>query len=348
MNVLPRNIPPSNHNSISNGASLDFLAVGDITTDAFIRLKDAKVNCDLDESKCQICLSFGDKVPYEFAEVIYGVGNAANAAVAAAKLGLKSALAADTGDDEPGKKSREAMRKAGVETGYISLHHGIPSNYHFVLWYESERTILVKHEKFPRRFPDISPPKFLYLSSLGEDTAGYHLEIENYLRKHPDIQLVFQPGTFQIKLGLEKLRGIYERTSIFVANREEVGRILGIKTTDTGDLARKMRAEGPRLIVITDGPRGAYAYDGKELWFVPPYPDPKPPYQRTGAGDAFASTFTSAIILGQTIPEALRWGAVNSMSVVQQLGAQRGLLNRSQISKYLDSAPGSFKPKRII
>ncbi len=333
-----------------NGSSkyLDFLAVGDITTDAFIRLKDAKVNCDLDENKCQICLSFGDKVPYEFAEVIYGVGNAANAAAAAAKLGLQSALVADTGDDEPGKKSREAMRKAKVETGYISLHHGIPSNYHYVLWYESERTILVKHEKFPRHFPEVPPPKFLYLSSLGEDTSAYHRQIESYLKKHPDVELVFQPGTFQMKLGLAKLRGLYERSSIFIANKEEVGRILGNKTSDIGDLARKMRAEGPRLVVITDGPRGAYSYDGKELWFVPPYPDPKPPYQRTGAGDAFASTFTSAIILGKTTPEALRFAAVNSMSVVQQLGAQRGLLSRAEISKYLDSAPPSFSPKRII
>ena len=61
--------------------SLDFVAIGDITTDAFIRLENAEVHCDINKEKCQICLSFKDKVPYEFVKIVPAVGNSANAAV---------------------------------------------------------------------------------------------------------------------------------------------------------------------------------------------------------------------------------------------------------------------------
>ena len=67
----------------------------------------------------------------------------------------------------------------------------------------------------------------------------------------------------------------------------------------------------------------------------------------TGAGDSFASTFTSALALGKSIPEALMWGPVNSMSVVQYIGAQEGLLSRSQLEKFLREAPDNYKPRQI-
>ena len=90
--------------------SFDFVAVGDTATDAFIRLKDARVNCSIDDKNCQLCVTFGDKIPFEFDEVVYGVGNAANAAVAAARLGLKSALVSNLGDDDVGHKGIAAQK----------------------------------------------------------------------------------------------------------------------------------------------------------------------------------------------------------------------------------------------
>jgi len=83
------------------------------------------------------------------------------------------------------------------------------------------------------------------------------------------------------------------------------------------------------------------------FWFQPPYPDPKPPFERTGAGDAFSSTTVAALALGNDLPTALSWGAINSMSVVQQIGAQKGLLTRPQIEKYLEDAPPDFRAKQL-
>jgi ribokinase len=325
----------------------DFIAIGDITTDAFIRLKDATINCDLDKENCQICMSFGDKIPYEKVVVVPAVGNSPNASVSATRLGLKSALVTNLGDDLYGKEDIETLNKNKIDTSFVKIHKDKKSNYHFVLWFEDERTILIKHEEYPYEMPDIGSPKWIYLSSLGENSLPFHTELARYVSERPDTKLVFQPGTFQIELGYDSLVDIYKNTELFFCNVQEAEKILKIKESDIKKLLSSMHDLGPNIVVITDGPNGAYTYDGEEIWHMPIYPDPAPPVDRTGAGDSFSSTFTSALALGKTIPEALMWGPVNSMSVVQHVGAQEGLLTRESLEEFLTNAPENYKPTKI-
>lgn len=324
---------------------IDFLAVGDIVTDAFIKLRDAHVTCNINHENCELCMKFGDKIPFESVDVIAAVGNSANAAVAAARLGLSSALISNVGDDRYADECIASLKKDNVSAKYIDKHKGMITNYHYVLWYGDERTILVKHQDYPRKLPNFTEPKWLYLSSLGGNSEGYHHEIASYLSKHPDVKLAFQPGTFQMSLGVEKLADIYKRADIFFCNKEEAQRILKTEETDIKKLMEMIRNIGPKLVVLTDGPNGAYAYNGKEAYFMPLYPDPKPPFERTGAGDAFASTFTVAIALGKSVEEALMWGPVNSASVVQDIGAQRGLLTQDKLNEWISKAPPNYKPR---
>lgn len=325
----------------------DFIAIGDIVTDAFIKLKDAKVNCDINNEKCTITMAFGDKVPYESVTEVPAVGNCANAAVAASRLGLKSALVSDLGDDLYGKKSLESLKNNNVDTLLMRVHQGKGSNYHYVLWYESDRTILVKHQEYERRFPEFNKPKWLYFTSLGADSLGYHDKFIDYIKNNQEVALAFQPGTFQMKLGYERLKDIYEHSQILFCNVDEAGRILGESGLDIKELLKRLRELGPKTVVITDGPKGAYAYDGDKMLFQPPYPDPKPPFERTGAGDAFSSTTVAALALGKDLSTALVWGAVNSMSVVQDIGAQKGLLSRERLEEYLQKAPPEFKTQTL-
>lgn len=317
----------------------EFISLGDIVTDAFIKLKNARVNCDINDEHCTITMAFGDKIPYESVDVVKAVGNSANAAVAAAKLGLSSALVSNMGDDENGKDCLETLKEKNVSTEFISIHEGKKTNYHYVLWYESDRTILIKHEEYDYRLPEIGEPKWFYLSSLGDKSLDFHKEINEWLIKHPDVSLAFQPGTFQIKLGKDELKDIYARSQIFFCNVDEAEKILGLNTLGKEELLKRMYALGPKIVVITDGPNGAHAYDGQNMWFLPEYPTKEIPYERTGAGDAFASTTVVALALGKDLPTALAWGAVNAMSVVGQVGAQNGLLTRVDIEKYLQDAP---------
>ncbi len=324
-----------------------FVAIGDITTDAFIRIKDASVNCDLNRENCQLCVRFGEKVPYEEVIVVPAVGNAPNAAVAAHRLGLSSSLVTNIGDDQNGQECLAALSAEGVDTSLATTHPGMKSNYHYVLWYEEERTILVKHEEYDYSLPDIGEPTWVYLSSLGKNSQSYHQAIADYIRAQNGTSLAFQPGTFQIKFGYEALKDIYEVTRIFFSNKEEAGAILHSSTSDVKELLGGIHRLGPEIVCITDGPKGAYAYDGVDTYFTPMYPDPAPPVSRTGAGDAFASTFTAALALGKSVPEALAWGPVNSAYVVQQVGAQRGLLTRAELEKHLANAPESYAVKTL-
>ncbi len=325
----------------------DFIGIGDIVTDAFIKLKEATVEDSAKGDFKKICMRFGDKIPYEEVIVVAAVGNSINATVSASRLGLKSAVVTNIGDDYYGRECLDVLKQEKVSTKFVKTHKGKKTNYHYVLTFNAERTILIKHEEYEYSLPDLGEPKCIYLSSLAENSLPFHAVIEKYLNEHPDIKLAFQPGTFQIKFGREKLAGIYKRADIFTCNKEEAQRILGVAENDVKKLMEMMAGLGPKIVSITDGPNGAYAYDGKEAWFLPMYPDPKPPANRTGAGDAYSSTFTVAIIMGKKVEEALMWGPINSMSVVQKTGARAGLLNREQLNEYLKNAPDYYKPKLI-
>ena len=100
------------------------------------------------------------------------------------------------------------LKKDKVNTKYIERQKGKKTNYHYVLSYEVDRTILVKHEKFDYKLPKLSKVSWMYFTSLGENTLDYHLEIAEFLKKNPETKLAFQPGTFQMKLGIEKLKDI--------------------------------------------------------------------------------------------------------------------------------------------
>ncbi len=324
---------------------LDFLAIGDTVIDNFIRLKDARVNCDMNDENCLLCVRFGDKVPFEFSVEVPAVGNAANAAVAASRLGLSTALRTYLGRDDHGARCLAALEKDRVDTSLIARQDGKLTNYHYVLWYESERTILIKHEQYDYEAPVLrEPPAWVYLSSLGENSLPYHAELAKLFASWPETKIAFQPGTYQMKFGAAALRDIYARADLFFCNKEEAQKITGIETDDVKRLMDALRAKGPKNIVLTDGRKGAYALEeGGSRWFVPMYPDPRPPYERTGAGDAFASSVTAALALGLPLREALLWGPVNAMEVVQAIGAQKGLVTREQMEKFLKEAPADYR-----
>ena len=331
--------------------SIQVLSIGDVVTDAFIELLPHEAEIENDHSRHPLlCMTYGTKIPFKDAIIVNGVGNAANAAVAFSRLGLHSAFMSNIGDDKVGRDILKDLQKNKVSTEFVHTNIGKKSNYHYVLWYGADRTILIKHEKYEYSWPEIrdyETPAWIYLSSIGESGGPIHEELDKYLAKHSDVKLAFQPGTFQIREGAKKLKSLYAKTHIVAANKEEFQQILDTKSDSEKTLIKKMHELGPKIVLLTDGPKGAFASDGKQVVFMPPYPDPKPPLDRTGAGDSFASTFTYGIMQGKNIQDALAWAGVNSMSVVQQVGAQAGLLDQAQVEHWLKKAPKKYSAKVI-
>jgi sugar/nucleoside kinase (ribokinase family) len=322
-------------------------------TDTFIELIDAWIEDDNPEKTKELCMRFGSKIPYREVVNVYATGNSLNAAHAAMKLGLKTDVVTNVGDDDAGKeiirslKSKQAKSSGGK---YITTHKNHRSNHNFILRYKEERTILNHHNEYDYKFPSVPKgkgPKWMYLSSLAHNSIPHHHEISAFLREHPETKLAFQPGTFQIKQGIEALKDVYEVSEIFFCNKEEAQRILETKETDIKKLLISLRDKGPKIVAISHGIEGAYVYDGNEFWHGGMYPDIAPPVDRTGAGDSFSATFTAALALGKSIEEALMWGPINSMNVVQHIGAQAGHLTKEELLAYLEKAPGDYKPVKF-
>ncbi len=327
----------------------DIIAIGDVVTDDFIKLFDDKAHTYTDEHGVKtLAMEFGTKIPFDHRQVIEGVGNAANAAVACARLGLNTSFVTNVGGDQYGRDIIVALGKNNVDHRFVRINPAKISNYHFVLWYKDERTILIKHEAYDYHWPHFRPkevPKWLYFSSISEHALDYHLQVAEWLDDNPDVHLAFQPGTFQMDPSDKRLKPVYKMTDILVLNREEAAKVGGGNHDDINDLFNHLHELGPKVICITDGPAGAFASDGNKRLKMPLYPDPAPPFERTGAGDAFASTFVAAVIRGKDLEEALCWAPINSMSVVQKVGAQEGLLNENQLKSFLQDAPEWYHPE---
>jgi ribokinase len=329
---------------------LDVLSVGDMVTDAFIKLiDDQAVSYNNDQGKW-LAIPFGQKIPFDHVEILEAVGNAANAAVSFAKLGLNSGLVANVGGDMHGRDMITALHKNGVDTRFVRINPDKKSNYHYVLWYKEERTILIKHEEYDYHWPHLKPkeiPRWIYFSSISKNALEFHDDLVEWLEHNPEVKLAFQPGTFQIDAGAERLKHLYRRSEVVLLNREEAVEVTKGNYDDVHDLINRLHELGPRIVCVTDGPAGCYASDGQNRFKMPPYPDPGPPVERTGAGDAFASTFVAAIMKGAPIEGALQWGPINSMNVVQHVGAQQGLLNEKELGEYLQKAPEWYRPERF-
>lgn len=321
------------------------LAIGDIFTDAFIKLRDDSARIDTDEDGTKrLSLPYGSKPAYDHVDIVKSVGPSPNAAVSMSRLGIDANLMAWVGDDQPGKEALDHLAEEHVGTAQMVTQSGAKTSYWYVLWYQTDRTMLVKSEDYDYHFtaPE-HEPEWMYLSYIGENSWPLHEELIAYLREHPKVKLVFQPGTYHFQWGVDKLRELYKHSYLIVMNREEAMSVTGKGYDSIRDLANGLHDLGPHVVVITDGPNGSYAsYDWK-LVTIPNYPDPAPPLDRTGAGDAFASTIVAALALGESMDTALTWAPINSMSVVQELGAQRGLLTLDKLKKYLAAAPEHYK-----
>lgn len=325
------------------------LAVGDVVSDDFIELDRDYAELYTDEKGVKrVSFEFGAKIPYVGAETIEAVECSPNAAVSMARLGLESSLMAWVGDDGPGRNIIKYLEAQGVGTDELVVEQGKKTNYHYVLRLGNDRTKLQHFEDYSYGWNDPDQtPDWLYLGVLGEKTWPLHEGILQYLQDNGDIRLAFQPGMYHLMWGAEKMKDFYARSEVVVMNREEAVTVTGGDHDDIHGLLDKLHGLGPKIVVVTDGPEGAYASDGQDRLRMPLYPDPAPPVDRTGAGDAFASTFVAALASGRDLESALLWAPINSMAVCQKLGAQAGLLTAKEFEGWLHKAPDGYHPSRM-
>ncbi|QQG43570.1 MAG: carbohydrate kinase family protein [Candidatus Daviesbacteria bacterium] len=315
----------------------DLISIGDSVVDTFIPLEDARLEQKQGERK--LILRYGDKIPVGPSTSLVA-GNAANNAVGSSRLGLKTAVFTYVGDKDEEEYDQRIVAKfklEKVDTRYIMHDKNLPSNHHIVLNFKGDRTILIYHQPWSYQLPDLDKTRWVYFTSLGPTYVESNLvpDLINYLER-TGTKLLFNPGTFQIKLGVKKNARLLSLTEVFIVNLEEAKLILGFdegRKVEIKKLLKGIADLGPRMAVITDGAEGSYGFDGEKFFKLGIFKADL--LEMTGSGDAYATAVCAALSYGKNLAEAMRWGAANGASVVEQIGPQAGLLTYDKMQEKL-------------
>lgn len=312
------------------------LSIGGATFDLFMKIGDSAVHEEGAERI--IALPLGSKIRVEDITGTCG-GGANNTSVGLARLGCAAAFTGVLGDDQWGEIIRLNFEKEGVSTDYITVIEKEHSSFSLILSApDGERTILT-HKSMDRHFHDVTFDReaagsmdAVYLNHIHRNTAVIEDDIIASLASS-GIHLTWNPGGGHIDAGLddEGNRKLTAVTGLMLLNKEEA--LAFARTRTVKDALHKLAQAGAKVVCMTDGPRGAIATDGQNLYSCPSLPCTV--IDSTGAGDAFGSAATWGLLCRNDLPTALKAGTINATSVVGSVGAQKGLLTKTQIQTEL-------------
>ncbi|MBI3283121.1 carbohydrate kinase family protein [Candidatus Curtissbacteria bacterium] len=323
-----------------NKGTLDLVTIGDSTVDTFIKIHDATVACDINREACTICVPYGSKIPVD--AIAYSVaGNAANVAVGAARLGLATAIYTNLGDDDQGKTIKATLLSAGVSDQYIKVNPGYCSNLSVVLTFQGERTIFVYHQDWSYRLPHLAKATWVYLTSMAKTFTNSNImdEVFHYVIES-GVKLVFGPGTYQLQADIKRFRKILEHCELLIVNMEEAKTILEVDPREAGDpkdLLCRLLLLGPKNAVITGGAEGSFATDGARNFKLGIFPTQV--IDKTGAGDAYSSGLVAALHYSLPLSEAMVWGTINASHEIQEVGTQKGIMNKEDLERHRKAVP---------
>lgn len=302
------------------------LAIGAAVQDVFLSHSDEfKPVSDRSVHEQFMKLELGAKADVNNIEFSTG-GGATNAAVTFARQGLHSQFMGTVGHDPAGQAVLTDLDNEGVDTAHISYSGKYNTGYSVLLLAPNgERTILTYRgasthydaKNFDLSESDID---WVYVSSMAGSMDALHKIFTQ--AKKLGIKIMFNPGKGELSQP-EKLRALLEDVDVLSVNREEM-QIL-VEGSELEELVRHALHFVP-VAIVSDGPNGVIASDGKTIVRAGMYQDVKV-IDRTGAGDAFGSGFLSQWAQGKSLKDSIVFASANSTSVVTKIGAKTGILH---------------------
>jgi len=309
----------------------DVISVGGANIDVFITTKSKDVEIENIHAHEDVCMPIGAKILIDTLVTDTG-GSGLNTSTAFARLGFKAAVISKLGEDMNAdivlnKLKKEKVDFLGVKTpghtGYSVILSGLHKNRTILTFKGNNNKLTTKDVPWKKL-----KTKWFYFGTLLDQSWKTQCEIAKFAKKN-NIKLLFNPSLYLAERGMKYLKPILDACTILVLNKEEAQALTGM-TGYTKQILEKLQENVP-VVVITDGPRGALAYNGMKFYSI--VPKDVPIVDTTGAGDSFASAFLAGLLDGQDIPTALKWGAAEANSVIQHYGATNILLNRKEIIK---------------
>jgi ribokinase len=303
------------------------LAIGKGTQDVFLRSDEFDPR---KEGKHMYThLPLGLKMEVEDVTFSTG-GNATNVAVTFARQGLDAGYMWGLGTDPASQSILYDLDKEGVDTSHVVQDDTYQSGYSVVMIATNgERTILnhrgVAYGKTGRHDFNLAAIKgydWVYPSSLGNGGLRLLGEIVDTAEKY-GAKVMLNPAGPELE-EKDKLIALLDSVDVLIANKEEMAQLVAGNTCE--ELALHALHYVP-VAIVSDGPNGVVATDGKTIVRAGMYED-IPVVDRTGAGDAFASGFLSQWAQGKSLKDSIIFASANSTSVVAQIGAKTGILHK--------------------
>lgn len=303
------------------------MSIGAAVQDVFLSNSDVFKPVCINPDECFTRLELGSKADVNNIEFSTG-GGATNAAVTFARQGFNSHFMGTIGRDPAGQAVLDDLDKEGVSTVGVSYSEQYNTGYSVLLLAPSgERTILTYRgasthydaKNFDLRGSNV---EWLYVSSMAGSMEALN---KIFTQAHSlGIKIMFNPGKGELAQP-RKLKALLEDVEVLLVNKEEAQAI--VEGGELEELVRHMTHYVPTA-VISDGPRGVIASDGKTIVRAGMYED-VPVIDRTGAGDAFGSGFLSQWAGGKSLKRAVVFASANSTSVVTKIGAKTGILDQN-------------------
>lgn len=327
----------------------DIITIGGATEDIILHTKESVLidnKADILKQKL-LAFEYGAKIKIEESNAYFG-GGAANVAVAASLLGLKTAALVAIGDDSRGAGVLKNFKKKGVDVSLVKILKNKATGFSvLVLGADYEHIAFTAREANSELViakADIAKLKntdWLYVSSLsGRWEAVLGAVFKNLTGK---VKIAWNPGRVQLQSGVKTLGKYLKNTPVLIMNKDEAIELVASDKkfqdaeieflNDINNLLPIIRGFGPIIVVVTDGGNGAHAFDGENYYYQPIIKRVKE-VDSTGVGDSFGASFIVGLeIYKNDIKKALALGAKNSAANIQQEGAQNGLLTKKDIKK---------------
>ncbi len=330
----------------------DLVSIGSVVKDIIVLTDRGKIFKTPKDKLAPEWLGFelGEKIRAEaIAETLGGV--ATDIAIGTKKFGLNSSIISTIGTDY------EWILKELKKNKIIASHITIDKNRQtasviLVDKKTGERVILYNKSSGAIDINNLDKikTKWLSVSSFTGKWSRPAKKIINYIAKNKT-GLILLPSTSQIRDDFTDLRKLFKIAKILILNRNEALEIISKlknifpKKDLPKYLFKYLHKLGPEIICITDGTKGAWASDGKNILHSPI--KKVKAVDVTGAGDAFASGFLGIFLKGvgdaymrpknqkiassrPLLAKSLKAGIINSASVVQYIGTTKGLLNSDE------------------
>ena len=284
-------------------------------------------------------LNLGDKIPTDIKRLTLG-GNGANVAVGITRLEIPTTFYTYLGQDVLSREVEEGLSHEGVEL-VIDKDRAITSPLSIIFDFDDDRVIFSHHQKkdYAFNFEKEANFDFIYLTSIGDSFEKAYEQILDFANEK-NVPIAFSPGVRQLENKNDLVNDVLKGSKVYFSNREEAVRITTDNeqlTTDIKELLIKVKHLGPEVVSITDGEKGAYAIDEHgNTYFIKPLPTVETS-EKTGAGDAYSAGFFAAYLHKKTVQEAMLWGSLNANAVIQEIGAQNGLLTKKGLDEAIKS-----------